>query len=70
MSIKKQFKAILMDKKLRETTCLYAEIMSSKRQAQRKLGHVIQILSCVNVTLNLSCEVSPPINVIFPFFLK
>ena len=69
MSIKKQFKAILMDKKLRETTCLYAEIMSSKRQAQRKLGHVI-ILSCVNVTLNLSCEVSPPINVIFPFFLK
>ena len=68
MSIKKQLKAILMDKKLRETTCLYTEIMSSKRQAQRKLGHVVQILSRVNVTLNLSCEVSPPINVIFPFF--
>ena len=58
MSTKKQLKAILVDKKFRETTCLYVEIMSSKRQAQRKLGHVVQILSCVNVTLNLSSGLS------------
>ena len=42
-----------MDKKLRETTYLCVEIMNSKRQVKRKVGHVVQILSCVNVTLNL-----------------
>ena len=33
----------LMDKKLRETTYLWVEIMNSKRQVKRKLGHVVQI---------------------------
>ena len=32
-----------MDKKLRETTNLGVEIMNSKRQVKRKLGHVVQI---------------------------
>ena len=32
-----------MDKKLRETTNLCVEIMNSKRQVKRKLGHVVQI---------------------------
>ena len=41
-----------MDKKLRETTNLCVEIMNSKRQVKRKLGHVVQI--DVNVMLNLS----------------
>ena len=36
-------KAILMDKKLRETTNLGVEIVNSKRQVKRKLGHVVQI---------------------------
>ena len=35
-----------MDKKLRETTILGVEIMNSKRQAKRKLGHVVQIRIC------------------------
>ena len=34
-----------MDKKLRETTNLL-EIMNSKRQIKRKLGHEVQILLC------------------------
>jgi len=42
-----------MDKKLRETTNLCVEIMSSKQQVKGKLGHVVQVLSCVNLTLNL-----------------
>ena len=33
-----------MDKKVRETTNLGVEIMNSKRQVKRKLGHVVQIL--------------------------
>ena len=32
-----------MDKILRETTNLWVEIMNSKRQVKRKLGHVAQI---------------------------
>ena len=32
-----------MDKKLRETTNLSVEIMKSKRQVKRKLGHMVQI---------------------------
>ena len=39
----KQLKTILMDKKLRKTTSLVVEIMSSKRQVKRKLGHEVQI---------------------------
>ena len=35
-----------MDKKLRETTNLCVEIMNSKRQVKRKLGHVVQIRVC------------------------
>ena len=31
-----------MDKKLRETTNLFAEIMNCKRQVKGKLGHVVQ----------------------------
>ena len=30
-----------MDKKLRETTNLGVEIMKSKRQVKKKLGHVV-----------------------------
>ena len=45
MSSKKQLKKIPMDKKLRETTNLL-EIMNSKRQIKRKLGHKVQILVC------------------------
>ena len=43
---------ILMDKKLRETTNLCAEIMNSRRQVKGKLGLVVQI--DVNIRLNLS----------------
>ena len=39
----KQFKTILMDKKLRETTHLSVEMVNSKRQVMEKLGHVVQI---------------------------
>jgi len=35
-----------MDKKLLETTKLDVEIMNSKRQVMRKLGHVVQIRIC------------------------
>jgi len=43
-----------MDEKLREITNLGVEIMNSKRQVKRKLGHVVQIVNAVNVMLNLS----------------
>ena len=33
-----------MDEKWRETTNLGVEIMKSKRQGKRKVGHVVQIL--------------------------
>ena len=46
MSRKKQRITILMAKKLRETTNLGVEIMNSKRQVKRKLGHVVQIRVC------------------------
>ena len=35
-----------MDKKLRETTNLSAEIMNRRRQAKGKLGHVVQTRVC------------------------
>ena len=35
-----------MDKILRETTNLFAEIMNSKQQVMGKLGHVVQIRIC------------------------
>ena len=35
-----------MDKKLRETSNLCVEIMNSKRQVKKKLGHVVQICVC------------------------
>ena len=38
----KQLKTIPMDKKLRETTNLCEEIMSSKRQVKEKLDHVVK----------------------------
>ena len=44
-----------MDKKLRETTNLCEEIMSSKRQVKEKLGHVVKnalLPFDVNVKLN------------------
>ena len=46
-----------MDKKLHETTNWGVEIMNSKRQVKRKLGHVVQISGLpfdVKVKLNLS----------------
>ena len=47
-----------MDKKLRETFNFGVEIMNSKREVKKKLGHVVQN-SClpfhVNVMLNLFC---------------
>ena len=35
-----------MDEKSSETTNLGVEIMNSKRQVKRKLGHVVQIRVC------------------------
>ena len=35
-----------MDKKFRETTNLFVEMMNSKRQVMGKLGHVVQIPVC------------------------
>ena len=35
-----------MDEKLRETTNLGVEIMNSKRQVKRMVGHVVQIRVC------------------------
>ena len=35
-----------MDINLRETTNLGVEIMNSKRQVKKKLGHVVQICVC------------------------
>ena len=47
-----------MDKKLPETTNLGVEIMNSKRQVKRKIGHVEQVRAGLpfdlNVMLNLS----------------
>ena len=35
-----------MDKKLRETTNLFVEIINSKRQVMGRLGQVVQIRVC------------------------
>ena len=35
-----------MNEKLHETTTLGVEIMNSKQQVKRKLGHVVQIRVC------------------------
>ena len=35
-----------MDEKLREITNLGVEIINSKRQVKRKLGHAVQIRVC------------------------
>ena len=35
-----------MDKKWHETTNLGLEMMNSKREVKRKLGHVVQIRVC------------------------
>ena len=35
-----------MDKKLRETTNLWLEIMNSKRQVKKELGHAVQTHVC------------------------
>ena len=47
-----------MEKKLPETTNLGVEIMNSKRQVKRKIGHVVQVRAGLpfdlNVMLNLS----------------
>ena len=44
---KNSSKQILMgDKKLPETTNLGLEMMNSKREVKRKLGHVVQIRVC------------------------
>ena len=43
-----------MDEKLRETTNLGREVMNSKRQIKRKLGHVVQIRICVDVNVMLN----------------
>ena len=53
MSRLKTAQTVLMDKKLRETTNLCVEIMNSKRQVKGELVHVVQVLSCANLTLNL-----------------
>ena len=37
---------LMADKKLRETSNLGVEMMNSKREVKRKLGHVIQIRVC------------------------
>ena len=58
-----------MDKKLRETTNWGVEIMNSKRQVKRKLGHVVQISGLpfdVKVKLNLSIIILSYVN----FFKK
>ena len=36
----------MADKKLRETSHLGVEMMNSKREVKRKLGHVVQIRVC------------------------
>ena len=43
---KNSSKAILIDYKLRETTNLGVEIMNSKRQVERKVGHVVRVCVC------------------------
>ena len=43
---KNSSKQILMDKKLREATNLGVEVMNSKREVKKKLGHVVQIRVC------------------------
>ena len=55
-----------MDEKLRETTNLGREVMNSKRQIMRKLGHVVQIRICVdvNVMLNLSINYNAGLEVL------
>ena len=35
-----------MDKKLRETTNLFVEVINSKRQVMGRLGQVVQIRVC------------------------
>ena len=44
-----------MDNLLRETTTLGVEIMNSKRQVKRKLGHVVQF-DVNDLMLNLSID--------------
>ena len=46
MNRQKQLKIILMDKKLRETTNLFVEIMNSKRKVKWKLDYVVEIRVC------------------------
>ena len=42
----KTAQTVLMDKKLRETTNVWVEIMNSRRQVKDKLGHVVQSRVC------------------------
>ena len=42
-----------MDKKLPETTNLGVEIMNSKRQVKRKIGHVVQVRAGLPFDLNV-----------------
>ena len=51
-----------MDKKLRETTNLGVEIMNSKRQLKRKLGHVVQIYFLFWEILNLNLTFANSVN--------
>ena len=50
-----------MDKKLRETTNLFVEIMGSKRQVKGKLGHVVQTVAFAicRLTINHSIDLCP-----------
>ena len=47
-----------MDKKLRETTKLGVEIMNSKRQVKRKIGHVVQVRAGLPFDLNVMPNLS------------
>ena len=46
MNRQKQLKTILINKKLRETTNLFVEIMNSKRKVKWKLDYVVEIRVC------------------------
>ena len=45
-----------MDKKLRETFNFGVEIMNSKREVKKKLGHVVEILACSHEKILLFCS--------------
>ena len=61
-----------MDKKLRETTNLFAEIMGNKQEVKGKLGQVVQTVAFAvcRLTVNHSIDLCPAAAILSREILK